>query len=420
MWHKSETWKLQSDADSEEEPARREIQTISKEAGKRYPSSTPNLLASAVLVWSEQIEVELAKQFSTLLTCGFCEADVIKIFEFSDHCFQTMASTVELPKSPSYPNLVAIERPLRGLPKLKDGMMLPYQCNDRVLAYEFRGIGVPPEDVGRAGDIFWDVTSPYILYVRGLDGWVSWNPSASSGRQALAEHPAFTDRYLWISGTGLAWLTDQGLKRKDIDITQQYALDQGPQNDLHSILEAAPSSLCLAMDSPDSRTRYEAEVARRHQHGVAVQARSAQSSASIKRKREENDDELRSKDRSWESSSASLMRDLPASMKTSLLEEQNLRRRAEQKAERFSIQFEAVTRNNLGLKVMLEDAGKRCQELNERLFQAEESARIANEKARCLEEQMTIIYQNINRVVNLPAFGEVLRGANAGNDATMQ
>ncbi|KAJ6615813.1 hypothetical protein B0H10DRAFT_2039154 [Mycena sp. CBHHK59/15] len=165
-----------------------------------------------------------------------------------------MTSKNNLPRSFSYPNIVVIERALRGQPKLRPGMTLPYElCADgRVLSYEFRGIGIPPNDIGRPGDIFWDTTFPYILYFAA---------TASARSRPLAQHPSFRDRYLWMSGSGFAWLVSSGLQKAHMDMRQFYALDD----------------TSLGLDFPDNRRRYDEEVRRRRHDGVAVGEVSAMS-----------------------------------------------------------------------------------------------------------------------------------------------
>lgn len=190
------------------------------------------------------------------------------------HCvfpFVTTTMATEPLKSVDYPNLVVLERELRGSPKLRSGMVPAYSTSThRVICYEFRGYGTPPEDVGSAGDIFWDVTFPFILYIRGADLWEAWNPRASAGCQLLAPHPCFLDRYLWIGGSGPTWLAQQSLYKAQLDTKQFHGLDDASQADLAAILCSSPSFKLLALDIPENRARHDSEVKRRHQHGVAV------------------------------------------------------------------------------------------------------------------------------------------------------
>jgi hypothetical protein len=187
-------------------------------------------------------------------------------------------------QSINYPNLVVLERVLRGTPKLREKKEHSYENSDgHALCYEFRGIGVPPEEIGRPGDIFWDVTSPYILYFRGAQTWQAWNPGASSGSQLLAEHPCLRDRYLWISGSGLTWLAQQSLLKASVDIKQFHTLGDELQMQLAAILCSAPSFKLSTLDIPENRTKHNLEVARRQRDGVPVGP--ATYSSPFKRKR---------------------------------------------------------------------------------------------------------------------------------------
>ncbi|KAJ7080301.1 hypothetical protein C8R44DRAFT_895407 [Mycena epipterygia] len=180
-----------------------------------------------------------------------------------------------------YPNVVVLERVLRGKPKLRPGIEPPFGTN----YYEFRGIGVPPNEIGRPGDIFWDVTFPYILYVRGSQVWEGWNPRASTGSQLLAEHPCFLDRYLWFGGNGLSWFIHKSL-HPEIDTKQFHMLSDDFQKELAAILCSSPSFKSLSLDISENRAKHDAEVARRHRRGVAVgQAPHVPVVSSLKRKR---------------------------------------------------------------------------------------------------------------------------------------
>jgi hypothetical protein len=65
-----------------------------------------------------------------------------------------MTSNSRALKSVNYPNLVVLERVLKGPPKLRDGMALPYEMNssNQYTSYEFRGFGTPPADITRKGE----------------------------------------------------------------------------------------------------------------------------------------------------------------------------------------------------------------------------------------------------------------------------
>ncbi|KAJ7505638.1 hypothetical protein B0H11DRAFT_2272448 [Mycena galericulata] len=192
------------------------------------------------------------------------------MFEFSSLSSATMTS--KPPTSFTHANIIVLERVLRGPPKPRNGTATVQHKpgTSQVICYEFRGHGMPPADIGSPGDIFWDVTAPYIFYVRGINLWEAWNPGASTGSQLLAEHPCFFDRYLWISGSGLEWRAQQSLYKAKMDTKQFHILDDVFQAELAEILSSAPSFKMLALDIPENRTRHEAEVERRRRTGVAV------------------------------------------------------------------------------------------------------------------------------------------------------
>ncbi|KAJ7470953.1 hypothetical protein FB451DRAFT_1399705 [Mycena latifolia] len=175
------------------------------------------------------------------------------------------------PQSLSYPQIVILKQTLKGSLKLREGLEIPYEAAaGQIVCYEFRGIGMPPNDIGRSGDIFWDVTFPYILYFRGVHTWEAWNPRASEGSQLLAEHPCFRDRFLWMSGAGLSWLARQSLGKTKMDTKQFHTLGDQFQKELAAILRSAPSFDLLSLDIPNNRERHDAELARRRRNGVAV------------------------------------------------------------------------------------------------------------------------------------------------------
>ncbi|KAF7330186.1 hypothetical protein MVEN_02455600 [Mycena venus] len=172
--------------------------------------------------------------------------------------------------SSSYPGLITIQRIFHGLPNLLPGKSLPYEIpgdTSRVIYYEFRGRGTPPADVGRPGDVYWDVTFPYIIYVVGIDGWEAWNPQASAGVQLLARHPNFDDRYLWTSGDGFSWLTTKDLENSLVPVktTVPQAFDQDL---LTALLHCSPTTSTLALDLSYNQMRNNAEVQRRRLNGV--------------------------------------------------------------------------------------------------------------------------------------------------------
>ncbi|KAJ6553566.1 hypothetical protein DFH09DRAFT_1366183 [Mycena vulgaris] len=183
-----------------------------------------------------------------------------------------MTSSLDIvPKSSSYPNLIAIRRKLRGLPKLLPGKSLPYEnkVDDELVFYEFRGIGTPPGDIGRPGDIYWDSSFPYILYFWGAQGWQPWNPQADVGSQPLARHPNFDNRYLWFHGHGLSWLTNRALTVSDscVDPKKAHAMDMQV---LVDILHSSPSTPSLRLHLGDNQKRHDAEAHRRNLNGITV------------------------------------------------------------------------------------------------------------------------------------------------------
>ncbi|KAJ7633361.1 hypothetical protein DFH06DRAFT_1479620, partial [Mycena polygramma] len=183
-----------------------------------------------------------------------------------------MTSTSKPLKSVNYPNTVVLERILKGTPKLRSGMTLSYESStNQIVYYEFRGFGTPPADVGRPGDVFWDTTFPYIIYVRGTELWEPWNPRAAVGAQLLAEHPCFRDRYLWIGGSGtLGWFAQQSLYKADMDVRKFHSLDDAAQRALASVLGIPAAGTTLALDVPENLARHNAE-ARRQKLGIAVE-----------------------------------------------------------------------------------------------------------------------------------------------------
>ncbi|KAJ7651126.1 hypothetical protein FB45DRAFT_889745 [Roridomyces roridus] len=158
-----------------------------------------------------------------------------------------------------HPDILAFQRTLTGSLKLRAGL----PC------------AKPPSEYCECntGDVFWDVTAPYILYVRQHDAWLPWNPGASFGAQLLAEHPSLQDRYLWIGTTGPAWRFRATLHNQSprVDTKQYHVLDEVRQVELEAILGAGTSgSSSLSLDLLSNRARYEAEARRRRENGVVV------------------------------------------------------------------------------------------------------------------------------------------------------
>ncbi|KAJ7173944.1 hypothetical protein C8R43DRAFT_943586 [Mycena crocata] len=281
------------------------------------------------------------------------------------------------------------------------------------MSFEIRGFGVPQEDVGRAGDIFWDMTRPYILYVCGPGGWVPWNPGASSGKQALAEHPLFHDRYMWISGSGLTWLTNQGLTNKGLSVKQPYALDENVQLELKAILDATSNSM-WSMESPHSRAGHGAEVAGRNKSGIAVQTQDETQPA--KRKRVPSSSHELSLVGTWVGnrshvdllppSSSSTVGDIPLYRRVSRNLELNRSMRCwRRKTSNFGLKEgrrnALESHNKWRLLAKLSDAGNLT----------EEHATIAQEENRKSKAELETLRNTVRQVVNLPALAALVKGA---------
>ncbi|KAJ7183309.1 hypothetical protein C8R46DRAFT_1344178 [Mycena filopes] len=318
-----------------------------------------------------------------------------------------MAALNKLPTSLSYPDLVVIERPFQGTPKLRGGVVQvvapidntkraakPVAYGKQAVAYEFRGFGVPPDDVGRIGDIFWDLVRPYIFYIRGSDGWRPWNPKASEGKRPLAQHPEYIDRYMWLSRHGLAWLTEKTLRAKAIvmDPKHVYGLDHNILDELDKSLDTGPS---IVVD----RARYDAEVARRYAHGVVKRSTRKRGTSS----------HLATRELTSFTGSGPSIGDFPPSVsqtfeklgtewKVALQKEKEGRLKAEAKAKYLETQLETLLNTNRGLRGLLKDEIKRCQELTERV---EADAKNV--------ETFKILKDDMKQTVESPAFQEILR-----------
>ncbi|KAJ7284381.1 hypothetical protein C8J57DRAFT_1216825 [Mycena rebaudengoi] len=301
-------------------------------------------------------------------------------------------------------------RKLKGQPRLKNAMAHPHDIDKKSLFYELRGIGAPLTDIGRMGDIYWDVAEPYIIYFCGPTGWQPWNPLASTGRQPLVEHPCYHDRYLWIceNPVGLAWMTGHGLKLKGIDPKLSYTLNDLLQGTMTEILNDSTMRHRLALDFEDNKSRHEKEVARRTQNGVAVAHATATVNGSLKRKR--GAEENRSSESQMEEEAPAPLSDavaiisaewkhliqLQATEQAALVEEQRLRSQAEGKVAEFSIQLAALHGRILDLKQQAKRDAKESD--------------LWKEKALQKEKELNDLRRHLQEVVNVPAFGELLRG----------
>ncbi|KAJ7503368.1 hypothetical protein B0H11DRAFT_2187808 [Mycena galericulata] len=280
--------------------------------------------------------------------------------------------TSKPPTSFTHANIIVLERVLRGPPKPRNGTATVQHKpgTSQVICYEFRGHGMPPADIGSPGDIFWDVTSPYILYVRGINLWEAWNPGASTGSQLLAEHPCFFDRYLWISGSGLEWRAQQSLYKAKMDTKQFHILDDVFQAELAEILSSASSFKMLALDIPENRTRHEAEVERRRRAGVAVGHFVETAIASpVKRKRRHGDLDL--------DETATCPAIPAASMGYS---------EGQQAEETSSTDLESLKSENTRLHKLLEEFG-----IERFLFSAERSLKKAKKAAKKNAEELEVL-----------------------------
>ncbi|KAJ7770023.1 hypothetical protein B0H16DRAFT_1715651 [Mycena metata] len=267
-----------------------------------------------------------------------------------------------------YPNIVVLERVFRGTPKLRDRMEASYETgSNHFVSYEFRGFGMPPMDVGHPGDVFWDVTYPYIIHVRGRERWAAWNPYASVGSQLLAEHPCFRDRYLWISPSGLAWYTQQGLNKAAMDHRQFHSLDDAARRAL-VVLLGAPTA--LALDVPENRARRDEEVARRGKLGIPVEAPpDVPVSAILRTKQASGQPEVKDS-----SSSISVQR--PPS-----------KSRRETNTEAPS-EVGSLRRENARLKKLLEEAETEKRKLETQLTETEDKVKKLKKSAKNDEEEL--------------------------------
>ncbi|KAJ7122521.1 hypothetical protein C8R43DRAFT_1032342 [Mycena crocata] len=175
------------------------------------------------------------------------------------------------PSSSSYPGLMVFQRKAAGKSlTLCHGKSHSYPDGDTTfLYYEFRGWGTPPADVGLPGDIYLDVTSPYIIYFVGEGGWEPWNPQASDCSQVLAQHPNYHDKYLWTNAKGLSWIAKRTLRGVKTD--QKYTMDQEMDRELSDMLSDIMSgAFVMGLEDVDNRRRCGLEMERRRRCGVPV------------------------------------------------------------------------------------------------------------------------------------------------------
>ncbi|KAJ6553588.1 hypothetical protein DFH09DRAFT_587015 [Mycena vulgaris] len=130
---------------------------------------------------------------------------------------------------------LTFNRNLKGDPCLRDGATAPNPHGKGF--HEYRGHGKPRDDIGRVGDVFWDVLHPFVFYFRRASGWEAWNPDSTKS-QLLAEHPCYLDRYLWIASRehGLGWLASQYLNKITVHVKLPHALDDNDRKMLIDFL----------------------------------------------------------------------------------------------------------------------------------------------------------------------------------------
>ncbi|KAJ7746285.1 hypothetical protein B0H16DRAFT_1556893 [Mycena metata] len=171
------------------------------------------------------------------------------------------SSSLNSPLGPQV--LQKLSKSLRGTLVLRKGteFLTKHTAGSEHLWNEFRGRGAPPADEGRYGDVYLDITPPFVLYVRrpkdvrqigGDSHWMAWNSPSAAAMQPLAEHPLYEDRYLWISasGTGLEWFTRAYWK-----ITEARASDA--ERLLHEVLVspkkvASPKRITSSAGQPNN------------------------------------------------------------------------------------------------------------------------------------------------------------------------
>jgi hypothetical protein len=105
------------------------------------------------------------------------------------------------------------------------GTSWPYRLHPKdetiIYFFEFRGYGVPPNDIGNPGDLYMDLTpSPgphYLLYIRWEGHWacINWSKNPHKTTFRVPDHPLLKDRLL--SGTkesGFSWVTHGTINRR--------------------------------------------------------------------------------------------------------------------------------------------------------------------------------------------------------------
>ncbi|RDB17063.1 hypothetical protein Hypma_001945 [Hypsizygus marmoreus] len=87
---------------------------------------------------------------------------------------------------------------------------------------QYRGRGSPPKSLGKAGDLFFDLSpGAYRLYARYYDGWREWEGIARNPDKHQAHlrfcHPHDNSRVLWFYRRSLEW---RKMDRKDLSSTK--------------------------------------------------------------------------------------------------------------------------------------------------------------------------------------------------------
>jgi len=95
----------------------------------------------------------------------------------------------------------------------------------RVIYHEFRGLGIPNDDIGEPGDVYVDLTpDAYTLYAR-KDDWTIWedaphqiflgSPKGHNSTWKEISHPFLRDTYLWIhKQKGIIWTTRETIQEE--------------------------------------------------------------------------------------------------------------------------------------------------------------------------------------------------------------
>ncbi|RDB26244.1 hypothetical protein Hypma_006334 [Hypsizygus marmoreus] len=180
------------------------------------------------------------------------------------------------PSSELYPNVVRRLKKFKNKKKTMRSPRSPWpyrqypKDGDVVLFFEYRGYGMPPDDIGLPGDIYLDLTtfgaSPHLLYsYHGSCGWIctTWSPDLSTTRFSLARHPLLKDRYLWgTEAGGFMWFT-RGFLRKLGYSPRNGKQDHAPMIQSALQFDSGGEPFEVDANSEDAKRREEEEVDRR-------------------------------------------------------------------------------------------------------------------------------------------------------------